>query len=68
MAGGPITLLRMTAPDLADVVYLEQLTSALYPDRRSDIDFYRDIMNRLATQAEPPAATPGILQDVLRDL
>jgi transcriptional regulator with XRE-family HTH domain len=67
-AGGPITLLRMTAPDLADVVYLEQLTSALYPDRRSDIDFYRDIMNRLATQAEPPAATSGILRGVLRDL
>ncbi|MGH3376758.1 MAG: helix-turn-helix domain-containing protein [Actinoallomurus sp.] len=67
-AGGPITLLRMSAPDLADVVYLEQLTSALYPDRRSDVDFYRDIMNRLATQAEPPAATPGILRRVLRDL
>jgi transcriptional regulator with XRE-family HTH domain len=67
-AGGPITLLRMAAPDLADVVYLEQLTSALYPDRRSDLDFYRDIMNRLATQAERPAATPDILHRILRDL
>ena len=67
-AGGPITLLRMSQPDIPDVVYLEQLTTALYPDRRSDIDYYRDIMNRLATQADPPTATPGILRRVLQEL
>jgi transcriptional regulator with XRE-family HTH domain len=67
-AGGPITLLRMPEPELPDVVYLEQLTSALYPDRRDDIDYYRDIMNRLATQAEPPAATPAMLRRILREL
>lgn len=67
-AGGPITLLRMAEPDIPDVVYLEQLTTALYPDRRSDLDFYRDIMNRVATQAEPPAATPDLLREILREL
>jgi hypothetical protein len=67
-AGGPITLLRMSQPDIPDVVYLEQLTTALYPDKRSDIDFYRDILNRLATQAEPPASTPVTLRRILREL
>lgn len=63
--GGPVTLLRMSEPDVPDVVYLEQLTGAQYPDRRGDIDFYRDVLNRLVTQAEPPAATPGLLRDIL---
>jgi transcriptional regulator with XRE-family HTH domain len=67
-AGGPITLLRLPEPELPDVVYLEQLTSALYPERPGDIDYYRDVMNRLATQAERPAATPGILRRILREL
>lgn len=66
--GGPVTLLRMSEPDVPDVVYLEHLTGARYPDRRGDIDFYRDILNRLVTQAEPPAATPGLLRDILREL
>jgi len=67
-AGGPIALLRLPEPELPDMVYLEQLTSALYPERRGDVDYYRDIMNRLATQAERPAATPGILRRILREL
>ncbi|MFB9836268.1 helix-turn-helix domain-containing protein [Actinoallomurus acaciae] len=67
-AGGPVTLLRMPEHHLPDVVYLEQLTSALYPDRREDLDHYRDILNRLATQAAPPDATPSLLHDILRDL
>jgi transcriptional regulator with XRE-family HTH domain len=67
-AGGPITHLRMREHELPDVVYLEQLTSALYLDRREDLDHYRDILNRLATQAEPPDATPDLLREIIRDL
>jgi transcriptional regulator with XRE-family HTH domain len=67
-AGGPITLLRLPEPELPDVVYLEQLTSALYPDRREDIDYYRDIMNRLATQADPPTIAKATLHDILKEL
>lgn len=66
--GGPITLLRMSEPDVPDVVYLEQRTDAQYPDRSSEVDFYRDVLNRLVTQAEPPAATPGLLRDIIREL
>ncbi|GLY78452.1 helix-turn-helix domain-containing protein [Actinoallomurus iriomotensis] len=67
-AGGPVTLLRMPEHQLPDVVYLEQLTSALYPDRREDVDRYLDVLNRLVTQAEPPDATPRLLREILRDL
>jgi transcriptional regulator with XRE-family HTH domain len=67
-AGGPVTLLRLPEPQFPDVVYLEQLTSALYPDRRDDIEYYRDILNRLATQADPPAVTPATLREIIREL
>jgi hypothetical protein len=33
--------LRFAERDLPDVVYLEQLTSALYLDKREDVDHYR---------------------------
>jgi transcriptional regulator with XRE-family HTH domain len=67
-AGGPVTMLRMREPELPDVVYLEQLTSALYPDRPAEVVYYRDIMNRLATEAEPPHASPAILHRIFKEL
>src|SRR5262245_59515381 len=39
-AGGPFSILRFAEPDLPDVVYLEQLTSSLYLDKRDDVDNY----------------------------
>ncbi|RSN68509.1 XRE family transcriptional regulator [Actinomadura sp. WAC 06369] len=63
--GGPVTLLRFAEPELPDVVYLEQLTGALYPDRPSEIARYQDVLNRLGVQAEPPVRTPEVLRAVL---
>lgn len=62
---GPVTLLRFAEPELPDVVYLEQLTGALYPDRAADIARYRDVLDRIGVQAEPPSRTPHILRDLL---
>ncbi|CND81551.1 Uncharacterised protein [Mycobacterium tuberculosis] len=62
---GPVTLLRFAEPELPDVVYLEQLAGALYPDRGADIARYRDVLNRLGVQAEPPSRTREILHGVL---
>ena len=39
-AGGAFTILRFPDQDLPDVVYIEQLTSALYLDKRDDVDHY----------------------------
>ncbi|WP_316043314.1 helix-turn-helix transcriptional regulator [Actinomadura sp. CNU-125] len=63
--GGPVTLLRFAEPELPDVVYLEQLTGAVYPDRPSEIARYQDALNRLGVQAEPPTRTPDVLQAIL---
>jgi len=60
-AGGPFTILRFGEPDLPDIVYLEQLTSALYLDKRADVEHYAMVMDRLCAHVDPPARTEGIL-------
>ncbi|AYY13553.1 XRE family transcriptional regulator [Actinobacteria bacterium YIM 96077] len=66
-AGGAFNILRFPHQDLPDVVYVEQLTSALYLDKREDVEHYIGTMERLCIQAEPPDETPAILDDILRD-
>jgi transcriptional regulator with XRE-family HTH domain len=66
-AGGSFTILRFSEPDVPDVVYVEQLTSALYLDRREDVDHYMEIMNQLSIQALPPAESTHFLTQVIRD-
>jgi transcriptional regulator with XRE-family HTH domain len=66
--GGPFTILRFSEPDLRDVVYIEQLTSALYLDKPAEVDSYLEVMEQLCLQAEPAARTPQILRDALNGL
>jgi hypothetical protein len=66
-AGGPFSILRFAERDLPDVVYLEQLTSALYLDKRETVDHYMAVMERLCLEAAPAASTPSIINAVLRD-
>ncbi|MER7892997.1 helix-turn-helix transcriptional regulator [Micromonospora sp. NPDC094482] len=65
-AGGAFTILRFGDQDLPDIVYIEQLTSALYLDKRDDLDYYALAMERLCVEAEPPERTPELLER-LRD-
>jgi hypothetical protein len=67
-AGGPFSILRFAEPDLPDIVYLEQLTSALYLEKRDDVDRYLAVMERLCLEAEPASATMGILTRMLGEL
>lgn len=67
-AGGPFSILRFAEPDLPDVVYLEQLTSALYLDKREDVDHYLAVMDRLFAEAEPPEASAAFLKAVRKEL
>jgi hypothetical protein len=53
-AGGSFTILRFAESDLPDVVYLEQLSSAVYLDKRADIENYLTIMEQISVQAETP--------------
>jgi transcriptional regulator with XRE-family HTH domain len=64
-AGTPVTILRFPEADLPDVVYLEQLTSAVYLDKQDDVDQYALIMERLCTSADTPQETTRFLRDLL---
>ncbi len=66
-AGGSFSVLRFGEPDLPDVVYIEQLTSALYLERRADVDHYMEIMNRLSAEALTPAKTTRLLKDIMQE-
>ena len=67
-AGGSFTILRFAEPELPDVVYIEQLTSALYLDGREDVDHYREVMNELSTQALTPDRTARVLAEITREI
>jgi hypothetical protein len=67
-AGGSFTILRFAEPELPDVVYIEQLTSALYLDNREDVDHYREVMNELSTQALTPDRTARVLAEITREI
>jgi transcriptional regulator with XRE-family HTH domain len=60
-AGGPVTILRFPDQELPDVVYLEQLISAVYLDKPTETFGYGRVMNRLVSEAASPAATKKIL-------
>ena len=62
--GGPFTLLRFAEPDLADVVYLEQLNSALYLNRDIDVEVYLKIIDRLAAGALTPRRSTELITSV----
>jgi hypothetical protein len=49
------------------VAYIEQLTSALYLERRSDVDHYLEVMNRLSAEALTPAGTTRFLKEIIRE-
>jgi transcriptional regulator with XRE-family HTH domain len=66
--GGPFTILRYSAADLRDVVYIEQLTSALYLDKPTEVDAYLEVIEEVCLQADASAKTPGILKSVLDNL
>jgi hypothetical protein len=62
---GAFSILRFPEQDLADVVYLEQLTSALYLDKRDDVDAYVQVMERLCVDSLTPDQTTELLTAIL---
>ncbi len=64
-AAFPFAILRFAERELPDVVYVEQLTGAVYLDKPGDVDHYAAAMNRACLEAEPPDRTPAILGDMM---
>lgn len=67
-AGGPFSILRFTGPELPDIVYLEQLTSALYHDKPEETEHYMRVMDQLCIEAMPASATVDYLGEILNDI
>ncbi|WP_405496594.1 helix-turn-helix domain-containing protein [Nocardia sp. NBC_00511] len=67
-AGSSFTMLRFAEAELPDIVYLEQLTSALYLDRRQDLELYRQVMDQLSVQAEAPERSRKRLAEIAAEL
>lgn len=59
------SILRFAERDLPDVVYVENLTSALYLDKQVDVDRYLLAMERLSIVAYEPHETPRILDEII---
>jgi transcriptional regulator with XRE-family HTH domain len=66
--GGAFTILRFPEPELPDIVYLEQLTGALYLDKREDVDQYAAAMERLCADSAAPRDSLFILQKIRKEL
>jgi hypothetical protein len=64
-AGGPFTILRFDEAELSDVVYMEQLDSALYLHKREETQRYSKVMDRLCAQADSAAASRRFLRNLL---
>jgi transcriptional regulator with XRE-family HTH domain len=63
--GGAFTIMRFPEAELPDVVYLEQLTSALYLDKREDVEKYSEVMDQLSVESEPPERTAELLGEII---
>jgi hypothetical protein len=66
--GGAFTIMRFPEADMADIVYIEQLTGALYLDKREDVERYSEVMERLSVKATAPERTQDILAAILKEL
>jgi uncharacterized protein DUF5753 len=66
--GGPFTILQFSEPELSDIVYLEQLTSALYLGTCQDVQHYLMLMDRLRVQAKSPAETTRFPSSAFKEI
>ena len=67
-ASGAFSILRFQERDLPDVVYIEQLTSALYLDQRPDVEHYLEVADQLSGEALTPAATAQFIEQIVKEV
>ncbi|MFC6883544.1 Scr1 family TA system antitoxin-like transcriptional regulator [Actinomadura yumaensis] len=66
--GGPngrFTVLRFDQDELPDVVYIEQLASAVHVEKAGDLSRYLLVLDRLCVAASAPSDTARVLRDFL---
>ncbi|MFF9814221.1 helix-turn-helix domain-containing protein [Streptomyces sp. NPDC014006] len=63
---GAFTVLRFPESDLSDVVFIEQLTSALYLDKPEDVAQYEQALKELQQDSPGPSETRDLLRGLLQ--
>ncbi|QIJ66664.1 helix-turn-helix transcriptional regulator [Streptomyces sp. JB150] len=63
---GAFTILSFPESDLSDVVYMEQLTSALYLDKPEDVAQYETALKELQRDSPGPAESRDLLRGLLQ--
>jgi transcriptional regulator with XRE-family HTH domain len=63
-ASGSFSILRFEERDLPDVVYIEQLTSAVYLDQRPNVEHYLEVADQLSGEALTPAETISFIEQI----
>jgi hypothetical protein len=48
-------------------VYIELLTTALYLEKRDEVDHYMEVINHLSTRALTPDRTTRFLNEITRE-
>lgn len=63
---GAFTILSFPESDLSDVVYMEQLTSALYLDKAEDVAQYEKALKELQQDSPGPSESRDLLRGLLQ--
>jgi transcriptional regulator with XRE-family HTH domain len=66
-ASGSFAVMRFEEQSLPDVVYIEQLTSAVYLEQRSDVEHYLEVMDQLSSEALTPTDTIRFIEQVAKE-
>ncbi|MGH3250450.1 MAG: helix-turn-helix domain-containing protein [Trebonia sp.] len=66
-ASGSFSILRFEERDLPDVVYVEQLTSAVYLDQRADVEHYLEVVDQLSGEALTPTDTIPFIERAIKE-
>jgi len=64
---GSFTVLRFEERDLPDVVYLEQLTNAVYLEQRPYVERYLEVVDEISSEALTPDETTLFIEQVARE-
>jgi hypothetical protein len=68
VAPSSFSILKFAVPDLPDVVYIEQLTSAMYLDKPVDVERYAAVMDKLSASGAPPEQTKEIIRALREEM
>jgi transcriptional regulator with XRE-family HTH domain len=67
-APGSFSILTFAIDDLPDIVYVEELTSAIYLDKRLDVERYGAAMDQISAAAATASETADFIRSLLANL